>query len=49
MRCNYECKDDEDTLTGEQTNRYHWEANTVYYRYCDKDNITRNKKNAYYL
>ena len=24
MRCEYECKDDGNKLTGEQTDKYHW-------------------------
>ena len=39
----YECKNDQDTLTGEQTDKYHWEEETVYYLYWSNDSHTKGK------
>jgi len=37
LLCKYECKDDEDRLTGEQIDRFYWGGKTVCYRYKGKD------------
>ena len=37
----YECKNDQDTLTGEQTDKYHWEEETIYYLYWSNDSHTK--------